>query len=512
VLEAWCYTDRFSYVAGDEIAIHVHTTAETYTLEVVRDGLQPTTVLRTGALPGAAHETPIDAYARGCGWPVATTLTVSSDWSTGFYLLVIRVERDGEVVEREHFFVVRETTPAAPIVLVLSTATLLAYNDWGGANSYRGLGDDPHIDEGTPYQSTQRPIGRGILRKPPGSPRERVETTVPPFWEPAYPVWEWARQHGYSRHHPDTFWATYERELVVWCEREGIELAYLTQYDLHVDPSALDAYACAVFAGHDEYYSWEMRDAVDRLIARGGNVARFGGNYIWQVRYEDDGRTQVCFKGDAEHDPVWGTDQQQRVSTYWDRPEIGRPVAPQMGTTGLGGVYSRVGAASPRGTGAFTVYRPAHWSFEGSDLYYGDLLGPAPAFIASFEVDGLDYTFRGGLPYATGADGAPLDVEILAMVPAVRFEEDRFGGRVPLGDPGVGQLNPDLDGIYYVTRPDGSTRPAYGCGAIVCLERDGGTIYNTGAAEWVAGLLHRDAFVEQVTRNVLRRLGGLEDR
>ncbi|MFF1651592.1 N,N-dimethylformamidase beta subunit family domain-containing protein [Streptomyces sp. NPDC058240] len=28
---------------------------------------------------------------------------------------------------------------------------------------------------------------------------------------------------------------------------------------------SLDGYACAVIVGHDEYWTWEMRDAVDRF-------------------------------------------------------------------------------------------------------------------------------------------------------------------------------------------------------------------------------------------------------
>ena len=50
------------------------------------------------------------------------------------------------------------------------------------------------------------------------------------------------------------------------------------------------------------------------------------------------------------------------------------------------------------------------------------------AHIFAYEVDGLDYTFRRGLPYPTGDDGASTDISILAMAPALQaesiFEED----------------------------------------------------------------------------------------
>ncbi|MFF1651483.1 hypothetical protein [Streptomyces sp. NPDC058240] len=38
--------------------------------------------------------------------------------------------------------------------------------------------------------------------------------------------------------------------------------------------------------------------------------------------------------------------------------------------------------------------------------------------IAAFELDGVDHTFRRGLPYTTGQDSAPDDLEIIAVPPA----------------------------------------------------------------------------------------------
>ena len=37
--------------------------------------------------------------------------------------------------------------------------------------------------------------------------------------------------------------------------------------------------------------------------------------------------------------------------------------------------------------------------------------------------------------------------------------------------------------------------------------RGGGTVFNAGASQWVAGLIHSDWFVERITRNVLDRFG-----
>ena len=40
------------------------------------------------------------------------------------------------------------------------------------------------------------------------------------------------------------------------------------------------------------------------------------------------------------------------------------------------------------------------------------------------------------------------------------------------------------------------------------FHRGKGTVFNVGCSEWVSGLIERDYFVEQITRNVLNRLKG----
>ncbi|GHE66289.1 N,N-dimethylformamidase beta subunit family domain-containing protein [Streptomyces capitiformicae] len=507
--EIWCYTDRFSYTAGDEIGLRVHTTAPHYDVRVVRDGSTPVEVWSADALPGKAYPTPTDAYEVGCDWPVSTTFTVDPSWPSGLYLIVVGIEHQGRRVEREHFFVVRPPRPRAPYVLVLTTSTMTAYNDWGGANHYRGVGDDPYQDIPSPVLSTQRPVARGMLRLPPGAPRSANPATPGPGYVPRHPAYEWAHAHGYSRHHADAFWAAYERPFVVWAEQHGYELDYLTQHDLHEDHSALDGYACAVFVGHDEYWTWEMRDAVDQFVEGGGNAARFAGNYIWQVRLEDDGTTQVCYK-DPATDPLRHIDP-RRTTTAWDAPFIDRPGARTFGLTGLGGGYNRYGAATPRSTGGFTVYRPGHWALKDTDLYYGDVFGSAPTCIAAFELDGVDYTFRRGLPYPTHVDGAPDGLEIIAMTPAVVGEVDRWRGEVPLGAPREEAVG-HMQALWGDDVPDRFQGEFHGAGMVAAFTRGAGQVFNAGTTEWVSGLIHRDPFTEQITHNVLRRFGAGEER
>src|SRR3546814_8863556 len=107
-------------------------------------------------------------------------------------------------------------------------------------------------------------------------------------------------------------------------------------------------------------------------------------------------------------------------------------------TTLFRSVYASWGGFVPRGSRGFTVYRHRHWAFANTDTHYGDVIG-GDAGIFAYEVDGLDYTFRQGLPYPTHEDGAPAGVEILAMAPAMFVEDmhDGEGFRYYLKDAGL---------------------------------------------------------------------------
>ena len=165
-----------------------------------------------------------------------------------------------------------------------------------------------------------------------------------------------------------------------------------------------------------------MRDTVDRFTQQqGGMVARFAGNFFWQVRFEDDGATQVCYKYSAlRDDPVLGTDQEHKLTFLWEHNTIGRPGASTFGLNGTQGLYSRtnwaataqfhdevaaasargqveppvhIGTSSPRNSGGFTVYRHSHWCLEGTQLQFGDVFGDSTPLLG-YEVDGLDCEYR----------------------------------------------------------------------------------------------------------------------
>ena len=154
-----------------------------------------------------------------------------------------------------------------------------------------------------------------------------------------------------------------------------------------------------------------------------------GNTCFWQVRFDEDHRTMTCFKYLADQDPVVGTPDERFLTGPWSDRRIANPETSTIGLTFTRGGYSRYGLGVPRGSGAYTVWRPEHWAFEGTDLRYGDELGRDDTIVA-YEVDGCELaTGPDGLPVPTHADGAPEDLEILATAPARLWKQDEQPSR-----------------------------------------------------------------------------------
>src|SRR5260370_39198888 len=62
------YTDRLSYQPGDSVALHVSTSAPTFSVVVRRAGGKGAVIWTKNAIPGAPHPVPDHASAPGCSW------------------------------------------------------------------------------------------------------------------------------------------------------------------------------------------------------------------------------------------------------------------------------------------------------------------------------------------------------------------------------------------------------------------------------------------------------------
>jgi hypothetical protein len=507
--EIWCYSDRFSYAPGETVTLFVSSTAPLFAIEIVRDGADETPVMSRSGIAARWQETPDQCSVEGCGWAPTLDFRVPDDWRSGAYRITLTAEgRDGQPIVSHHLFIVRPAPGRKPgrILQVAATGTWLAYNTWGGSNHYQGI-TGPNRDLYSPVVSTQRPWCRGFVVLPREAPRVPLEVALPPLAIPRYPHMEWAYATGHSKKYASAGWASYDSHFFRWAERQGHAVDLASQHDLHFVPGLLDDYDCAVFVGHDEYWTWEMRDAVDFYVERGGHAARFAGNFMWQTRLEDEGRRQVCYKYRARtEDPVYRSGDVTRATNSWEAPEIGRPGAQTFGLNATSGVYAGWGGCSPRGVRGFPVYRAEHWAFAGTGLSYGDVLG-GESHVFGYEVDGLDYTMKRGLPEPTGEGSPPQGITVLALGLAAQVED---APHIPPED----QFFGDEDGrfaaetLYGTPSDENLEKVKRGNGMIVNFARGKGEVFHAGSCEWVAGLLRRDPMVEQVTNNVLGRYLG----
>ena len=140
-----------SGVAGDSIDLMVSASGGSCRVEVLRIGAAEQLV-ETWDLAAGEQPVPDDCATEGCGWTPSLSLSIDPAWLPGFYLVRLH-GTDSEVAEA--FFVVRAAEPSETL-LVLSTSTWAAYNDWGGPSFYTGG-----------HESSQhRPLPRGFLDKP----------------------------------------------------------------------------------------------------------------------------------------------------------------------------------------------------------------------------------------------------------------------------------------------------------------------------------------------------------
>ncbi len=504
--ELWCYTDAIAYPPGAVVRLCVSSTVKSYCLLVERDGARAVPVLEREVRDARWQDAPEQCSVLGCGWAPSLEFPIDQDWPSGAYRITLSAAGPGgSELRAQHLFIVLPLPGAKRdrILQVAATCTWTAYNTWGGSNHYQGI-TGPDRSQYATTVSLERPWCRGFVALPPDAPRVPLEFEPPPGAPLRYPHMEWAFAHGYSNKYASAGWASYDRHFFQWAERAGFAIDLASQHELHFNPEILAGYSCVVCVGHDEYWTWEMRDAIDRYLESGGNVARFAGNFMWQTRLEREGKAQVCYKYRARaEDPVFRSADPSRTTGSWEAPETGRPGALTFGLNATNGLYAGWGGCAARGVRGFPVYRPEHWAFAGTGLSYGDLLGAA-GHAFGYEVDGLDYIVRGGLPEPSETSGAPAGLAILALglssleeestelPPGNRFLSDddaRYVAEIRFGDQSAAAID----------------RVKRGAGMIVNFTRARGEVFHAGSCEWVAALLRRDAMVERVTANVITR-------
>ncbi len=524
-IEAYC--GRLSYAAGDTVSLHVSSRHDRFDVRIERQGFEPETVWFASDVESSFYPVPEDADANGCNWPTTVTLTIPSGWQSGFYLVTLCAVGAPAGSDVAHAcFVVRATRPVEyseqrqPLpLLVLSTNTWNAYNNWGGRSLYTG----GH------KVSFRRPFGRGMLHRPEVDRDDRKSR--PTRWGEKADVdgtsfQNYRLANGYPPAIGSSGWFSYERRFVNWAQANGYELDFAISSDLEEFPEILNGRSLVLSVGHDEYWSAPQRQAIEDYVASGGNWATFSGNTMfWQVRLEPGGNSapsldgtvadddalasMICYKYTAHSDdPVLDSPRPERMSGMWADPVVGRPESSILGGGSAYGLYHRFGTAVARGAGAFTVYRDDHWMFAGTALGYGDLLGAHDGAVG-YETLGCRIQFdEFQLPIRAGGDGSPKDMEIVAFVPASNLAVGQYPASISaLND--QGDLEFVASRIYGDLSPSSLSKARHGNAVMLTCwpyGKDQGEVVTIGTTDWVFGLAN-DSAVGQVTKNVLDHFG-----
>ena len=271
------YTSQASVAAGENMQLHVSTATDglRYRVVVLRLGwYRGAGARRVACMPGCSSDRagvaqpapPAPDPTTGevaANWSVTDTLPVGSGWISGYYVAQL-VITSGPNAGRARVvpFVVRAPTGSRSAVLVQAPVnTWQAYNNWGGKSLYDWSSTSGWAAD---HVSFDRPLSSG----------------------------------GF-----DIF--DHEIQLVHFLERDGYDVSYATDVDVHRQPGQLLAHRLVMTDGHGEYWSSETRDAHDAARAAGVNLAYMGANTAyWRIRYADGERTIIGYKDHPDPAPA----------------------------------------------------------------------------------------------------------------------------------------------------------------------------------------------------------------
>jgi Putative binding domain, N-terminal/Viral BACON domain len=423
------YASATSVNQGESIRFYVSTDDPTYTLNIYRTGWYGGLgarkvhgpIVRSGFRQVTPSPDPVTGLIE-CNWSDPYTLTIPNDWVSGAYLVKLTAPQSD--VETYIPFTVREDTRASNHYFQLSVTTWQAYNRWGGKSLYPSAnGAADKVSFNRPYDSGS---GTGDF------------------------LWRW------------------EYAMIRFLEREGFDVSYATNVDTHRRGELLLNHKSFLSIGHDEYWSWEMREHVEAALDAGVSLGFFSANTCyWQMRFEPstiDGapdRTMVSYKEDALAKDPFALDADPtndvRVTTTFRSAPVNHP---ESALIGVQYIANPVDAAI-----VIDDVTSAPWVFDQTGLFSGSSL---PGLLG-YEVDAMD--------------------------------EFTPPGTIRLGH------SPFLD------RKTNTTRYSH----MTLYTRGDATVFATGSIQWSWGLddwnsgergSRLSPAAQQMTRNLLRRFAG----
>jgi len=384
-------------------------------------------------LPGVQQIVPTPDPVTGmvdCDWTNGYTITTSdptdpSKWLSGIYLAKLTGTSSGK--QSYIIFVVREDTRASDILMQKPVNTSEAYNAYGGKSLYD-------------FNSSNN--------------SEAVKVSF---------------NRPYDNGWGTGLFLSYEFDGIAFLEEEGDDVTYSTSIDTHENAQNLLLYKVFLTIGHDEYWSWQMRQNVQSARDSGVSLGFMGANDVyWRIRLEPSvatgatDRVVVCYKDNNLSSDPDTTDPATYylVTNLWREGYMSAPALPENALMG----EMSIGDEPVNGDVLISGLSPS-WVFANTGLNVGDSL----AGLLGYEVDGL----------AVDAN-TPVNTQLVTHSPYV------FNGKTEYGD------------------------------MTVYTSASGSTVFDFGSLQWAWGLSSIspwgpstslvNAAAQQITRNVINQL------
>jgi hypothetical protein len=235
-------------------------------------------------------------------WSVSTTITTSSAWTSGVY--VLKLVRDDNGNDNEILSIVRDDGSHSDLLYQVPTMTYEAYNNYDGKSLYTFESSGSNTVSGTP-----RAVRVSFDR---------------PYAQPSTGAsfrFDW-----YTRT---------DVAAVSWLEAQGYDITYVADEDLDADGAQARNHKALISGAHDEYWTQAMEDAAYAARDAGTSLFFLGANAsYWKVRMAAStisgraGRVVVRYKT-IEGGPA---DPSGTATTTWRDPS--GPNRPENGLIG----------------------------------------------------------------------------------------------------------------------------------------------------------------------------------
>jgi hypothetical protein len=445
------YAYNSSLFPGNDLLLCVSTDHPKFKVKFYRQGIG-LVFMGSKSFTGGQHFEPA-ADGADWGWK-AHSFTIPPGWISGAYIVVFyELDNAGNELNNPNInssyartsktlFVVKNPNAGqgACILYKLPLFTWHAYNSVDGSN---GNFYSPAISKLTLHRT-----GGGTGGVP----------------------WDAAFTDPIDNKSPRQTFEHWDALFIAWLETNGYMVDYCTDLDIHQNENNfLSNYRLVITAGHDEYWSAQMRDHLENFVSGSGNIAFFSGNTcFWQVRVEDNNATLVCYKGNS--DPLFMTDP-KHATIRWSEPSVNRP---ENTLTGISYINAGGWWNPGKPSVGYTVQNSGHWVFDGTTLADGQQFGHLDSLVG-YEADGaLIEAGPNGIYQPTGADKTPLNFLVLGYAFLSGWEHE-----ADLGN---------------------------GLTATMGIYTNRGIVFNGATTDWARVLSSGNAQVVQITKNVLNKL------